>query len=127
MAGLHELEQRVERPPHFANFIFFGALRADSIELVEQKNPFLCFDKIKYLPKLCAGFAEILGDNFINTLTDEKKDGYENGKIDTDFLRDKIDNFAQHFYVCGPPPFIEAISKALNSLGAKTDAVVFEK
>ena len=70
---------------------------------------------------------EILGDNFINTLTDEKKGGYENGKIDTDFLKEKIDNFSQHFYVCGPPRFVEAISKALDSLGAKTDAIVFEK
>ena len=70
---------------------------------------------------------EMLGENFINTLTDEKKGGYENRKIDTDFLKEKIDNFSQHFYVCGPPPFVEAISKALGSLGAKTDAVVFEK
>ena len=70
---------------------------------------------------------EILGDNFINTLTDEKKGGYENGKIDTDFLKEKIDNFSQHFYVCGPPPFVEAISKALSNLGAKVDSVIFEK
>ena len=70
---------------------------------------------------------EILGDNFINTLTDEKKGGYENGKIDTDFLKEKIDNFSQHFYVCGPPPFVEAISKMLSNLGAKADSVIFEK
>ncbi|MDI1317885.1 FAD-binding oxidoreductase [Flavobacterium sp.] len=70
---------------------------------------------------------EMLGDNFINTLTDEKKSGFENRRIDTDFLKEKITNFSQHFYVCGPPPFVEAISKALSSLGAKTDAVVFEK
>ena len=70
---------------------------------------------------------EMLGDNFINTLTDEKKSGFENRRIDTDFLKEKITNFSQNFYVCGPPPFVEAISKALSSLGAKTDAVVFEK
>jgi len=72
-------------------------------------------------------FKEMLGDNFINTLTDEKKDGYENRRIDDTFLKEKIDNFKQHFYVCGPPPFVEAISKALTKLGAKPDAVVFEK
>ena len=72
-------------------------------------------------------FNEMLGKNFINTLTDEKKDGYENRLIDYTFLKEKIDNFKQHFYVCGPPPIVKAVSKALTQLGAKTDEVVFEK
>jgi hypothetical protein len=72
-------------------------------------------------------FNEMLGLNFINTLTVEKKEGYENSRIDFNFLKDKIDNFKQHFYVCGPPEFVKAISEALTQLGAKTDAVVFEK
>lgn len=72
-------------------------------------------------------FNEMLGKNFINTLTDEKKEGYENGRIDYTFLKEKIDNFKQHFYVCGPPPFVTAISEALTQLGAKTDTVIFEK
>ena len=72
-------------------------------------------------------FNEMLGKNFINTLTDEKKEGYENDRIDYTFLKEKIDNFKQHFYVCGPPQFVTAISEALTQLGAKTDTVVFEK
>jgi hypothetical protein len=72
-------------------------------------------------------FNEILGANFINTLTDEKKDGYDDRLIDYNFLKEKIDDFKQHFYVCGPPKFVTAISEALTQLGAKTDAVVFEK
>jgi hypothetical protein len=72
-------------------------------------------------------FNEMLGLNFINTLTVEKKEGYENSRIDFNFLKDKIDNFKQHFYVCGPAEFVTAISEALTQLGAKTDAVVFEK
>ena len=72
-------------------------------------------------------FTEMLGANFINTLTDEKTDGYDNRHIDKAFLKEKIIDFKQHFYVCGPPPFVEAVSKALTSLGAETDAVVFEK
>ena len=72
-------------------------------------------------------FNEMLGKNFINTLTDEKKEGYENGRIDYTFLKEKIENFKQHFYVCGPPQFVTAISEALTQLGAKTDTVVFEK
>lgn len=72
-------------------------------------------------------FDNMLGKNFINTLTEEKKDGYENRLIDATFLKDTINNFAQHFYVCGPPPFVAAITKTLTVLGAKTDSVVFEK
>jgi ferredoxin-NADP reductase len=72
-------------------------------------------------------FNEMLGKNFINMLTDEKKEGYGNGRIDYTFLKEKIDNFKQHFYVCGPPQFVTAISEALTQLGAKTDTVVFEK
>jgi ferredoxin-NADP reductase len=72
-------------------------------------------------------FNEMLGKNFINTLTDEKKEGYGNSRIDYNFLKETIDNFKQHFYVCGPPQFVTAISEALTQLGAKTDTVVFEK
>lgn len=72
-------------------------------------------------------FNKMLGENFINTLTHEKKDGYENRRIDNTFLKEKITDFSQHFYVCGPPSFVEAMSDALSSLGAKSEAVVFEK
>jgi hypothetical protein len=72
-------------------------------------------------------FNKMLGENFINTLTHEKKDSYENRRIDNTFLKEKIADFSQHFYVCGPPSFVEAMSDALGSLGAKSDAVVFEK
>lgn len=72
-------------------------------------------------------FNEMLGKNFINTLTDEKKDGYENRLIDYTFLKEKIDDFKQHFYVCGPPAFVIDVSKALTQLGAKIEKVVFEK
>jgi ferredoxin-NADP reductase len=54
----------------------------------------------------------MLGKNFITTLTDEKK-RIRNGRIDYTFLKEKID-FKQHFYVCGPPQFVTAISEAPN-------------
>ncbi len=67
-----------------------------------------------------------LGDNFINTITDGKSDTYHNGMIDKDFLQQQIDNFEQHFYVCGPPAFNDAVTSALKELGAKPDTVVIE-
>lgn len=106
---------------------FIAILRQLLVENKIANNKLIFTNKTESDIILKKEFNEMLGENFINTLTDEKKDGYENGLIDIAFLREKITDFTQHFYVCGPPPFVLAISKALTSLGAKTDAVVFEK
>ena len=47
--------------------------------------------------------------------------------IEITFSKKKITDVNQHIYVCLPTSFVEAISKALNGLGAESDAVVFEK
>ena len=49
------------------------------------------------------------------------------GRIDQALLEQAIDDFGQHFYICGPPPFVKAVTQALENLGAKAEAVVFEK
>lgn len=72
-------------------------------------------------------FEKMLGKNFINVLTDENVPGIHNKRIDKNYLKEVINNFEQHFYVCGPEKFTEAITAALIDLGAKVDEVVFEK
>ncbi|MGA7836704.1 MAG: hypothetical protein WB996_01955 [Ignavibacteriaceae bacterium] len=72
-------------------------------------------------------FQNILGNNFYNTLTEEKNDKYDHGRINEEFLKQKINNFEQDFYVCGPDPFVKDITNTLTNLGAKSDSVVFEK
>jgi ferredoxin-NADP reductase len=74
-------------------------------------------------------FSEILGDNFVNVITDEPTDEYIflDGFIDKDFLSTKIDDFDQPFYVCGPGPFNESMMDYLKELGAEPDALVFEE
>ncbi|HLD58094.1 MAG TPA: FAD-binding oxidoreductase [archaeon] len=75
-------------------------------------------------------FTEMFRENpqsLVLTLTNEKKQGYKNRFIDKTFLQEKISDFKQSFYICGPPPFVEAIKKALKELGANPKAVVFEK
>lgn len=47
--------------------------------------------------------------------------------IDKAFLEQHISNMQQHFYVCGPPPFVNAINNALKELGAEPEALVFER
>jgi ferredoxin-NADP reductase len=74
-------------------------------------------------------FEEILGDQFINVITDEPTDEhiFLDGHIDKEFLESKIDDVEQAFYVCGPQPFNEAMMKNLKELGANPDALVFEE
>ena len=69
----------------------------------------------------------ILGKNAIHTITDEPTNKYHNGFINEQFLKDNIDDFRKHFYLCGPPKMIEALENSLIKLGASPDAVIFEK
>ncbi|MCL6525080.1 MAG: flavodoxin reductase [Thermoflavifilum sp.] len=71
-------------------------------------------------------FRQMLGDRFINTLTQESAPGYDFGKINAEYLKKKISDFHQHFYVCGPDPMVQDIKKALHELGAPESAVVVE-
>jgi ferredoxin-NADP reductase len=61
-------------------------------------------------------FKNLLGNRFINILSDEKIDGYANGFITGDFLQATIDNFNKYFYVCGPPAMMDAVEKILANL-----------
>ncbi|QOR75546.1 MAG: flavodoxin reductase [Thermoflavifilum sp.] len=71
-------------------------------------------------------FRKMLGDRFINTLTQERAEGYDFGKINAEYLKQKIHNFHQHFYVCGPDQMVQDIKSALVQLGASEAAVVVE-
>ncbi len=67
------------------------------------------------------------GDRALLTCTDERAPGFLDGRIDKAFLQRHVGDFAQQFYVCGPPPFVSAINQALEELGAAPDALIFEK
>lgn len=72
-------------------------------------------------------FTKILGDNFINTLTEEKTEKYGHHIIDENYLQEKIKNLDQYFYICGPDPMIESIKKDLLKIGVKEDKIVIEQ
>jgi len=72
-------------------------------------------------------FEAMDGLTFINTLTDEERPGYDHKKIDKEYLQEKITDFTQQFYVCGPPQFVLDVNMHLIDLGADPTAVVFEK
>ena len=69
----------------------------------------------------------LLGERCILTCTADDAPGYVHRRVDRAFLEEKIDDFKQRFYVCGPPPFMEAVNGALTDLGASSESVVFER
>ena len=72
-------------------------------------------------------FEQMLGDNFINTLTQEKTEKYDNNIINEDYLKEKIKNLDKYFYICGPDAMIEAISNELQNIGVDKDKIVIEE
>jgi ferredoxin-NADP reductase len=72
-------------------------------------------------------FTRILGDDFINTLTEQQAEGYDHRFMDKQYLREKIHDFSKHFYVCGPPKMVEDIQQHLSELGAESSSIVFEQ
>jgi ferredoxin-NADP reductase len=69
---------------------------------------------------------EMLGNRFINILSDEETRIYPHGRIDETFLKSHIGNFDRQFYVCGPPPMMDAILAQLKNLGVGMNAVTIE-
>lgn len=72
-------------------------------------------------------FENMLGKNFINVLTREKSDKYYNQKIDKDLIKKLVNNFSQHFYICGPDKFVQDIHNSLNELNVSEELIVIEK
>ncbi len=72
-------------------------------------------------------FKNLLGKNFTNILSDEKADGYAYGQITEDFLKSNITDFNKRFYVCGPPPMMNAVLKQLANLGVNENSITIEK
>ena len=71
-------------------------------------------------------FREILGDNFINILSQEQAKGYSFGVIDEKFLKANISDFSQKFYVCGPQPMVNSVLKQLSDLGVAENSIIIE-
>jgi ferredoxin-NADP reductase len=72
-------------------------------------------------------FEQMLGDNFINILSQQEAAPYYHGRIDKAFLQQHITDFNQPFYVCGPDAFNTAVLDDLKALGANPEGLVFEQ
>ena len=70
--------------------------------------------------------SDMLGNSFINILSDEKNDNYFHGMISLDLLRLHIGDLDRKFYVCGPPPMMDAVLKHLADLGIGEKSITLE-
>jgi ferredoxin-NADP reductase len=71
-------------------------------------------------------FRQLLGDNFINILSEENIADYEHGYISADLIKKHADGHSQYFYLCGPDPMMQAVEKHLFSLGIPESFIVKE-
>jgi len=71
-------------------------------------------------------FKSMLGNAFINILSDEINENYFYGMIDEAFLKTQINNYNKNFYVCGPPPMMDAILKDLENMGFGKNSITIE-
>jgi ferredoxin-NADP reductase len=90
------------------------------------KNKLIFANKTKADIILEQEFKNMLGDAFINILSDEVTEEYAQGFINEDFLKANITDFHQQFYVCGPPPMMVSMQKQLANLGITEDLLTVE-
>jgi hypothetical protein len=73
-------------------------------------------------------FEAMSGLGHLWTVTDEPgAPGIAHERIDEAFLKAHIPDFTGRFYLCGPDPMVAELRTTLESLGAKTDALTWEK
>lgn len=90
-------------------------------------NTLLCSNKTSKDIILKDEFEQMLGDKFINTLTEERTTAYDNRRIDKAYLKEKIKDFSKYFYVCGPLPMIDSVCRDLEELGADGSKIIIDK
>jgi ferredoxin-NADP reductase len=71
-------------------------------------------------------FHDLLNKNFVNILSDEEVAGYAHGFITGEFLKVNVTDFNQNFYLCGPPPMMDAVEHLLADFGVDEKRIVQE-
>ena len=91
------------------------------------KNRLIFANKTKSDIILEEEFHDMLGDNFINILSQEKIEKYAQGYITQEFLKKNAVSLDTYFYVCGPPPMMDAVNKNLSDLKVAKSKIVTEE
>lgn len=82
----------------------------------KTKSDIICEKKLR----------DMLGTNFINILSNEQIDGYEHGFITEDLIKKYSSDNPSFYYLCAPPPMMEAMMKHFTNLGIPEDKIVKE-
>ena len=89
-------------------------------------NKLILGNKTKDDIMLFQEFSEMLGDKFINILSEEKTMEYPYGFITAEFLKEHVEDLNKYFYICGPPPMIKILEKNLEELKVDKQLIVRE-
>lgn len=90
-------------------------------------NTLLCSNKSADDVILDDELTKLLGKNFLKVFTRQHVIGFHERRIDREMLITLVQDFDQHFYVCGPDEFVRNINTLLLGLGAKSESLVFEQ
>lgn len=71
-------------------------------------------------------FKALLGDKFINILSDEQIGGYVYGRMSEETLKKYVKDFTKQFYLCGPPIMVTVVLKQLKNLGVPEENITIE-
>jgi ferredoxin-NADP reductase len=106
---------------------FISILRSLYITNKLDGNKLIFANKTKADIILDGELHGILGDHFINILSEEKRKEYASGVITEDFIQANRLGLNEFFYVCGPPPMMKVIESQLKHLGVSDKNVIKEK
>ncbi|MFY0254849.1 flavodoxin reductase [Chitinophaga sp. 30R24] len=90
------------------------------------KNQLICSNKTLGDIILKDEFTTMLGKRFINTLTAQEVYGYDHHTIDEGYLKEKITDFNQQFYLCGPDPMVQQLKGILVKLAGDEALITLE-
>ena len=66
--------------------------------------------------------------NIIVVFSDEERKGAETGRVDEALLKKRVNDIKQHdVWLCGPPPMMDGVEKALLNLGVPTSQIHTER
>jgi ferredoxin-NADP reductase len=89
-------------------------------------NKLIFANKTKKDIMLRNDFEHMLGDNFLNILSEEKTDEFAYGFVTADFLKEHVEDFSKYFYICGPPVMIRKLEQYLAALNVDKKLIIKE-
>ncbi len=70
---------------------------------------------------------KMLGNHFINILSEEKVHGYAFGQITEEFITSVVPVESKYYYVCGPPAMMKSIEEQLTNLQIPATSIIKEE